>query len=95
MCGQIAPQTPVEIFVQKKTHLDRGESVLSRCFQESNDLFALYAGESLEKFLDRIPRFQVIKQTLHRDASSGKNRFPTKNLRVLRYDAAHDDQNTA
>ena len=95
MCGQLAPQSPVEIFVQKKTHLGRGESVLSRFFQESDDLFALYARESLEKFLDRVARFQVIEKTLHRDASSGKNRLPAKNFRVLRYDAAHDDQNTA
>ena len=44
---------------------------------------------------DRIARFQVIEKTLHRDASSGKNRLAAKNFRVLRYDAAHDDQNAA
>src|SRR4029077_7933697 len=95
MCGQIAPQSPVEIFVQKKTHLGRGESVLSRFFQESDDLLALYAGEPVEKLLDRVARFPVIEKTLHRDASSGKNRLPAKNFRVLRHDAAHDTQNTA
>jgi hypothetical protein len=86
MCGQIAPQSPVEIFVQKKTHLGRGQSVLSRFFQESDDLLALYAREPVEKLLDRIARFQVIEKTLHRDASSGKNRLPAKNFRVLRYE---------
>ncbi len=95
MCGQIAPQSPVEIFVQKKTHLGRGESVLSRFFQESDDLLALYAREPLEKLLDRIASFQVIEKTLHRNASSSKNRLTAKNFRVLRYDAAHDNQNTA
>ena len=95
MCGQIAPQSPVEIFVQKKTHLGRGEGVLSRFFQESDDLLALYARVPLEKLLDRIARFQVIEKTLHGDASSGKNRLSAKNLRALRYDAAHDSQNTA
>jgi hypothetical protein len=95
MCGQISLQSPVQIFVKKKTHLGRGESVLSRFFEESDDLFALYAGKSLEKLLDRIARLQMIEKTLHRDASSGKNRLPAKNFRVLRYDAAHDDQNTA
>jgi hypothetical protein len=82
-------------FVQKKTHLGRGESVLSRFFQESDDLLALYAREPVEKLLDRIARFQVIEKTLHWDASSGKNRIAAKNFRVLRYDAAHETQNTA
>jgi hypothetical protein len=76
-------------------HLGRGECVLPRFFKESDDLFALYAGKSLEKLLDRIACFQMIEKTLHRDASSGKNRLSAKNFRILRYDAAHDDQNTA
>ncbi len=95
MCRQIALQSPVQIFIQKKTHLGRGERVLPRFFKESDDLRSLYAGKSLEKLLDRIARFQMIEKTLHRDASSGKNRLSAKNFRVLRYDAAHDDQNTA
>jgi hypothetical protein len=69
--------------------------VLSRFFQESDDLLALYAREPVEKLLDRIARFQVIEKTRHRNASSGKNRLPAKNFRVLRDDAAHDTQNTA
>ena len=69
--------------------------MLSRFFQESDDLLALYAREPVEKLLDGVARFQVIEKTLHRDASSGKNRLSAKNFRILRYDAAHDDQNTA
>jgi hypothetical protein len=69
--------------------------VLPRFFEESDDLRALYAGKSLKKLLDRIARFQMIEKTLHRDASSGKNRLSAKNFRILRYDAAHDNQNTA
>ena len=69
--------------------------MLSRLFKESDDLRALYAGESLEKLLDRIARFQMIEKTLHRDASSGKNGLTAKNFRILRYDAVRDDQNTA
>ena len=69
--------------------------MLSHFFQESDDLLALYAREPIEKLLYRIARFQVIEETFHRDASSGKNRLPAKNFRVLRYDAAHDSQNTA
>ena len=95
MCRQIALQSPVQIFIQKKAHLGRRECVLSRLFKESDDLRALYAGESLEKLLDRIARFQMIEKTLHWHASSGKNRLSTKNFRVLRYDAAHENQNTA
>jgi len=60
--------------------------VLPRFFKESDDLFALYAGKSLEKLLDRIACFQMIEKTLHRDASAGKNRLAAKNFRILRYD---------
>jgi hypothetical protein len=76
-------------------HLGLGECVLPCFFKESDDLFALYAGKSLEKLLDRIARFQMIEKTLHRDASSGKDRLSAKNFRVLRYDATHDDEDTA
>jgi len=69
--------------------------MLPRFFKESDNLRALHAGKSLEKLLDRIARFQMIEKTLHRDASSGKNRLSAKNFRILRYDTAHDDQNTA
>ena len=95
MCSQIALQSPVEIFVQKKTHLRHGESVLARFFQESDDLLALYAREPVEKLVDRVACFQVIEKTLYWNASSGKNRLPAKDFRILRYDAAHDTQNTA
>jgi hypothetical protein len=63
--------------------------MLSRFFQESDHLLALYAGESLEELLDRIARFQMIEQTLHRHASTSENRLAAKNFRILRYNAAH------
>jgi hypothetical protein len=43
--------------------LNRIDFVFSRFFEENDDLFALYAGESLEKLLDRIARFQMIEKT--------------------------------
>jgi hypothetical protein len=95
MCGQIVLQSPGQILIQKKTYLGRRKCVLSRFFKESDDLRALYARESLEELLDRIARFQMIEKTLHRDTGSGKNRLSAKNFRVLRYDAAHDEQDTA
>ena len=61
--------------------------------EQRDHLLAPYAGKSLEKLLDRIARFQMIEKTLHRDASSGKNGLTAKNFRILRYDAARDDQN--
>jgi hypothetical protein len=69
--------------------------MLSRFFQQSDHLLALYAWEPLEELLDRIARFQMIKQTFHRHARPSKNRLTAENLRVLRYDAAHPEQNTA
>ena len=69
--------------------------MLSRFFQESDHLLALYAWEPLEELLDGIARFQMIEKTLHGDASSSENRLPAKNFRMLRYDATHAEQNTA
>src|SRR6266436_3563529 len=42
MCQQIALQSPVQIFIQKKTHLGGRECVLPRFFKESDDLRTLY-----------------------------------------------------
>jgi two-component sensor histidine kinase len=69
--------------------------MLSRFFQESDHLLALYARESLEELLNRITSLQMIEQTLHRHASSSENWLPAKNFRILRYDAAHETQNIA
>jgi hypothetical protein len=69
--------------------------MLSCFFQESDHLLALYAREPLEKFLDRIARFQMIEKTLYWNAGPTKDRFTAKNFRILRYHAAHGGQNTA
>jgi hypothetical protein len=69
--------------------------MLSRFFQESDHLLALYAGESLEELLDRIASLQMIEQTLYWNADPSEDRLTAKNFRILRYDAAHVDQNTA
>jgi hypothetical protein len=53
-------------------------------------LFPLYTGESFEELLDGIARLQMIEQTLYRDARPGKNRFATEDLRILRNNAAHE-----
>ncbi len=95
MLWQIVTQSPVEIFVQKKAHLGRRECMLSRFFQESDHLLAFNTWESFEELLDRIASLQMIKETLHRHASPSKNRLAAENFRILGYDAAHADQNTA
>ncbi len=69
--------------------------MLSRFFQESDHLLALYAWESLEELLDRVATFQMVEQTLHRHTSATKDRLATENFRILRYNAAHARQNTA
>jgi hypothetical protein len=69
--------------------------MLSRFFQESDHLLALYAGESLEELLDRIASLQMIEQTLYWNAGPSEDRLAAKNFRILRYNAAHADQNTA
>jgi len=69
--------------------------MLSRFFQESDHLLALYARESFEELLDRIASFQMIEKTLYRNAGPSKDRFTPENVGILRYHAAHDYKNTA
>jgi len=69
--------------------------MLSRFFQESDHLLASYARESLKELLDRITRLQMIEQTLDRHACTSENRLAAQNLRILRYNAAHDQKNMA
>ena len=69
--------------------------MLSRFFQESDHLLAFHAWKSFEKLLDRIASLEMVEQTLHRHTSPSEDRLTAKNFRILRYDAAHADQNTA
>jgi serine phosphatase RsbU (regulator of sigma subunit) len=64
--------------------------VLSCFFQQRDYLFPLHTGKSFEELLDRIARFQMIEETLYRDARPGKNRFATEDLRILGNNAAHE-----
>ena len=69
--------------------------MLSRFFEESNDLLALYAREPLGKFLNRMASLQMIEKTLDWNAGPSKDRLAAENFRILRYDAAHSGQNFA
>ena len=64
--------------------------MLSCFFQQRDDLFPLHTGKSFEELLNRIARLQMIEQTLYRDTRPGKNRFATEDLRILRNNAAHE-----
>ena len=90
MPRQITAQSPIQIFIQEQPHLTRGDGALSCFFQQRDDLFSLHTGKSFEELLDGIARLQMIEQTLYRDTRPGKNRFATEDLRILRYDAAHE-----
>jgi len=92
MLRQIATQSPVEILVQKNAHLGRRDGVRARFFEECDHLLAFYAREPLKKLLDGIARLQVIEKTFHWYPGPDKNRLAAKNLRVLRYDAAHTER---
>ena len=64
--------------------------MLSCFFQQRDYLFPLYTGESFEELLDGIARLQMIEQTLYRDARPGENGFATEDFRILRNNAAHE-----
>jgi hypothetical protein len=79
-------QSPIQIFIQEHPHLTRGNGVLSRFFQQRDDLFPLHTGKSFQELLDGIARLQMIEQTLYRDTRPGRNRFATEDFRILRHD---------
>ena len=54
--------------------------MLSRFFQENDDLLALYTWEPLEEFLNGIPRFQMIEKTFYWDAGPSKDRLTAENF---------------
>jgi hypothetical protein len=90
MSRQITAQSPIQIFIQEQPHLTRGDRVFSCFFQQRDDLFPLHTGKSFKEFFDGIARLQMIEQTLYRDTRSGKNRFATEDFRILRNNAAHE-----
>jgi len=87
---QITAQSPIQIFIEEQPHLTRGDGVLSCFFQQRDNLFPLYTGESSEELLDGIARLQMIEQTLYRDAHASENGFATEDFRILRNNAAHE-----
>jgi hypothetical protein len=54
--------------------------VLPRFFEEGDNLLALYAREAFKELLDRIARCQMIKKTLHRNASPSENWLTAENF---------------
>ena len=89
MSGEIATQPPIEIFVQQKTHSGDSECVFPSFFQQNDDLFAFHARKSFEELLDRIARLQVVEKTFHRNTGPDKDRLAAEDIRILRYDFAH------
>lgn len=59
-------------------------------FQQGKNLLPLDAGEAVEKVLNGITGFQVVKQAFYWHASSLEDRLAAKNLRVLHDDLAHE-----
>ena len=57
--------------------------------KQSQDLLPLHTGKPLEKFCDRIPAFQVIKQTLYRYSGSRKDRLSSEDFWVSHDYVAH------
>src|SRR5262249_34809223 len=90
MPRQVMTQPPIQIFIQEQPHLTPGDGLLSCFFQQRDNLFPCDTGKSFKEILDGIARLQMIEQTLYRDTGSGKNRFATEDLRILRHDAAHE-----
>lgn len=63
--GQIPPQSPIQVLVQEDVHSRRLKEFLSRGLQHGNDLNSSDTGKALQKIVDRLGGFQVVKQAFH------------------------------
>lgn len=79
---QVAAQPPVQILVQEDFHSDGLQQSLGRFLKHGNDLLPLDAGKSLKKIVNRVARFQVFEQTLHRHSCADKDRPTAEDLGV-------------
>ena len=58
----------------------------ARQFKSRNRLLASDRGKTLEKLVERIPRFEVVVQRLDGHPDPDKNRSAAEDLRVAVYD---------
>lgn len=83
MTGQAAGEPPVEILIEENLYRSgRLQDVRARFFKDRDDLLTSHTGESFEKIIDRISRFEVIEETAHRDPGGGKYALPAEDLRI-------------
>ena len=90
MSDQLPLQPPVEVFIQQDAHLWHRKRMLAGFLQKRDDLLPTNARKSLEKLLNRVPRFEVIKQGFHWHARARKDEFPTEDARISGDDSAHE-----
>jgi len=65
VANDVARQAPINAFVEKKPSRCGFNQVILSFLQESNNLRPRYGRESFKKIVNRFPRFEVIKQSLH------------------------------
>src|ERR1041384_8435445 len=82
MPGQIAVESPVQIFIQQDSHSSRLQKFLAGLLQHGDDLVALHAGEAFEEIVNRIAGLQMIEEALHRNARAGKHRRAAEDFRI-------------
>jgi len=58
---QIAPQSPIQILVQEDVHSRRLQEFFARVLQHGNDLILSDAGKTLQKIVNRLSGFQMVK----------------------------------
>ena len=55
-------------------------------FKSGDGGLTSHSGKVIQEFIQSLPAFQIVKQSLERDACAGENRRSSENLRIL-----HDD----
>jgi len=64
----------------------RGNHPLGGGFEESDHPLPFHRGEALQEIINRIPRFKVVEQRLHRNTRAGETRCAAHHVRVGRDD---------
>ena len=81
MPGKFACQAPIHALVEERTFTSgSGQHPLLGFFEEGDDLLALDGGETIEEFVNRVPRLNVIKQRLDGHSRAGEHRRPAHHV---------------
>ena len=90
VAGQILPQTRGQTFIKENSHSDGLRDFLQhgagRFFQKGDGLLARDGGKIVEKNINAVTGFEMVKERAHRNPRAGEARLAAHDFRVNHHD---------